>query len=692
VASGQGTGVVVATGRDTELGRISGLLAGVAVLRTPLLEEVDRFARRVSLAVLVLGLATFAFGWGLRGYGVGEMFLVTVGMAVAAIPEGLPAILSITLAIGVRRMAGRNAIIRRLPAVDTLGAVDVICTDKTGTLTRNEMMITDLRLPGGALTVDGSGYAPIGGFQRDGAVAPPDSIGGLEDLARCAVLCNDAHLDHRDGAWRPVGDPIEGALLALAGKAGLNAQVESAERPRADVLPFESEHRFMATLHHVHGGGALVLLKGAPEVVIGRCVTAGAQPIDRESWMVQVEQLARQGRRVLALAARSLPEAPTELTFAGTAAGFDLLGLVGAIDPPRDEAIAAVAECQQAGIRVKMITGDHAATAEAIARDLGIGQGQPALTGTAIDALDEAGLARAVEVSDVFARVSPEHKLRIVQALQANGRTIAMTGDGVNDAPALKRAHIGIAMGERGTEVAKQAADMVLADDNFASIAVAVREGRTVFDNLRKAILFILPTNGGQALVILAALLSGLTLPLTPVQILWVNLVTAVTLALALGFEPAEHDLMRRPPRPTHASLLPALFIWRLVLVSVLMSAGALGIFTWLEMAGRPLEEARTAAVTTLVAIETLYLLNTRSIIGPVVGRRRPPSNRWVWSAIGTMIVLQALYIYLPWSQRWFHTAPPDGATWVAILAIAGAIFIAVEVEKALLRTRRRHW
>lgn len=686
VTSGQGTGVVVATGLHTELGRISGMLADVTMLRTPLLDQIDRFARHTSLGVLVLALATFAFGWGVRDFSVGEMFLVTVGVAVAAIPEGLPAILSITLAIGVQRMAKHNAIIRRLPAVDTLGAVDVICTDKTGTLTRNEMMITDLWLPTGAVQVDGSGYAPTGGFRRAEATLPAEEVAGLNNLAQCAVLCNDARLDHQDGLWRPVGDPIEAALLALAGKAGVVSDVEAGQLPRADVIPFESEHRFMATLHHVHSGGAVILLKGAPEVVIDRCATVGGQPLNRDEWMPRIDGLARQGRRVLALAAKRLPEAPTELTFDHVSEGLDLLGLVGAIDPPREEAIAAVAECQEAGIRVKMITGDHGATAEAIARELGIGHGQPALTGVAIDALDEPALVHAVDTSDVFARVSPEHKLRIVQALQSNGRTIAMTGDGVNDAPALKRAHIGVAMGDRGTEVAKQAADMVLADDNFASIAVAVREGRTVFDNLRKAILFILPTNGGQVMVILTALVLGMNLPLTPVQILWVNLVTAVTLALALAFEPGERDLMKRPPRPTNAPLLPALFLWRIALVSVLMSAGSLGIYVWLESLSRSIDEARTAAVTTLVAIEVLYLFNTRSISGPALGRNRPPANRWVWVAVGTMIVLQLLYIYLPWSQKLFHTTALDGLTWAVILLMAGATFTIVEVEKLVLR------
>jgi len=691
VATGQGTGVAVATGAASELGRIGQMLANVVNLKTPLLIQVDRFGRIVSIVVVVLALLAFLLGWLVRDYAVGEMFLIAVSLAVAAIPEGLPAILSITLAIGVQRMAARKAIIRRLHAVDTLGAVDVICSDKTGTLTRNEMMVADVVLPDGAnpaapVQVDGEGYTPTGTFRRSDASIEPGDIPGLLDLARCGSRCSDARLEQDDQHWTPVGDPIEAALLTLAMKAGLDPKADVEQHPRADVIPFESEHRFMATLHRDHAGGGEAAIKGAPEVILARCVG-----IDVAAWTTAIEDLARRGRRVLALARRRFAELPNELTFSLVEGDLELLGLIGAIDPPRSDAIAAIAECHEAGIRVVMITGDHAITAGAIAHELGL-RAETVLTGVDIDADDDEALKAAVMNCDVYARVSPEHKLRIVTAMQAHGRTIAMTGDGVNDAPALKRAHIGIAMGLKGTEVAKEAADMVLIDDAFASIAAAVREGRTVYDNLRKAILFILPTSGGEALVILAALVLGFALPLSPVQILWVNLVTAVTLALALAFEPGERDLMQRPPRPMRSSLLPPLFLWRIVEVSVLMAAGTFGVFMWLRSAEASLAEAQTAAVNMLVVLETIYLFNARSITGPVLGARRPPKNGWVWIAAASVLSLQIGYTYLPWSQQLFKTAPIDALTWGVIAVTAVAMFVWIETEKALVRRwmRRR--
>ncbi len=687
VASGQGTGVAVATGGATELGRIGQMLTNVVNLKTPLLIQVDRFGHIVSIVVIVLAVLAFVVGWLTRDIAVGDMFMIAVSLAVAAIPEGLPAILSITLAIGVQRMAARKAIIRRLHAVDTLGAVDVICSDKTGTLTRNEMMVADVIVPDGArpgtvIHVDGDGYAPSGAFQRAETTVEPAAIPGLVELARCGSRCNDAQLQQDGRQWTPVGDPIEAALVTLAMKAGLDRTVDAKEHPRADVIPFESEHRFMATLHRDHKGGGEAAMKGAPEVILARC--AG---IDTDAWTAAIADLARRGRRVLALARRRFQELPNELTFTHVESDLELLGLIGAIDPPRSDAVAAIAECHEAGIRVVMITGDHAITAGAIARELGL-QADTVLTGADIDADDEAALASHVTTCDVYARVSPEHKLRIVTAMQACGRTIAMTGDGVNDAPALKRAHIGIAMGLKGTEVAKEASDMVLTDDAFASIAAAVREGRTVYDNLRKAILFILPTSGGQALVILAALILGLALPLSPVQILWVNLVTAVTLALALAFEPGEHDLMQRPPRPMRSSLLPPFFLWRIGEISVLMAAGTLGIFLWLQAGNATVNQSQTAAVNMLVALEAIYLFNARSITGSVLGAHRPPANRWVWIAVVTVAALQIGYTYLPWSQRLFGTESIDATTWGVIAAAAALLFGWVEGEKAIVR----HW
>jgi magnesium-transporting ATPase (P-type) len=536
-------------------------------------------------AILGIAAVTFAFGTLLRGYSAGEMFLAAVGLAVAAIPEGLPAIMTITLAIGVQRMARRNAIIRRLPAVETLGSVTMICSDKTGTLTKNEMTVQRVVTAEQTFEVSGAGYCPHGDFSIDGAEVRACDFPELIEIVRAGLLCNDAILRQQDDVWRLEGDPTEGALLTLAAKAGLDAGFESATLPRTDAIPFESEHRFMATLHHDHGGHGFIYLKGAPERVLAICHReryAGTdRALDRDYWQNRLEQAAAAGQRVLALAFRALESTQGELQFKDIDYGFTLLGLVGIIDPPREEAIIAVRQCQAAGIRVKMITGDHAVTARAIGAQLGIGDGNTALTGVELENLDDETLARRALAIDVFARTNPEHKLRLVQALQANGQIVAMTGDGVNDAPALKKADVGVAMGVKGTEAAKEAAKMVLADDNFASIVHAVEEGRTIYDNLKKAILFILPTNGGEAGVVVTAILFGLTLPITPVQILWVNMITAVTLALALAFEPPEAAVMKRPPRDPQEPLLSGFLVWRIAFVALLLVISVVSLYLW---------------------------------------------------------------------------------------------------------------
>ena len=547
VSFGQGQGLVVGTGQTTEIGRIGTLVGEVQTLATPLTRRLDQFARQITLFILAVGLLAFLYGYFVREMSVLDIFLAVVGLAVAAIPEGLPAVVTIVLAIGTRTMARNRAIVRRLPAVETLGSVTVICSDKTGTLTKNEMTAVRIMLPARTLEVSGAGYAPEGGFHRDGEAVEAAQDAALQELARCALLCNDARLqENAPAGWQLVGDPTEGALLTLAHKAGLDPVEAAAATPRADEIPFESEHRFMATLHHDHAGHAFVLLKGAPERVFDLCVQdAEGQPLDRAAWEARMDDAARAGQRVLALARCDMPAGTTALSMADMTRRFVLLGLVGIIDPPREEAIAAVAECQHAGLRVKMITGDHVVTAAAIGRQLGLNADQ-ALTGEAVALLDEQALQRAALETGVFARASPEHKLRLVAALQAQGELVAMTGDGVNDAPALKAADIGVAMGHKGTDAAREAADLVLTDDNFATIARAVREGRVVFDNIKKSLLFILPTNGGEAGVILLAVFAGLALPVTAGQILWVNMITAVTLSLALAFEPAEPGVMRR--------------------------------------------------------------------------------------------------------------------------------------------------
>ena len=639
VAQGQALGVVVATGDGTELGRIGAMLAEVQTLTTPLLAQMAVFGRWLTVLILALAALTFAYGTFAGGQPWPEMVMAAVGLAVAAIPEGLPAVMTITLAIGVTRMARRNAIIRRLPAVETLGSVGVVCSDKTGTLTRNELTVQTVATIDAGFAVSGIGYSPDGRFLLDGREVAAGENRILAEIARACLLCNDADLQ-RDGSgdWQVAGDPTDGALLALALKAGLDGDAERRHRPRTDVIPFESEHKFMATLHHDHEGHGVIYVKGAPERVVAMCSHAmgpsGPVAIDPDAWHARIEALADGGQRVIAVACRSTLPGSAELDMADVAEGLTLLGLCGLIDPPRDEAIAAVQACRDAGIRVKMITGDHAVTARAIGRSFGLAGDGRAVTGPELDRVSDADLAGVADAYDVFARTTPEHKLRLVKALQSTGHTVAMTGDGVNDAPALKRADVGVAMGRKGTEAAKEAAAMVLADDNFASIAHAVEEGRTVYDNLRKTILFMLPTNGGQALVILVAVLAGYTLPITPVQILWVNMVTAVTLGLALAFEKPEPDIMKRPPRPPREGILPGFLIVRMLLVAVLLLAAGFGVFLYEEARGASLDRARTMAVNALVVGEAFFLLNARAVRNSVLNPQGLFGSRPVWISI----------------------------------------------------------
>ncbi|WP_305042127.1 cation-transporting P-type ATPase [Geoalkalibacter sp.] len=694
VTYGRGTGLVVATGRETEIGRISEMLATVEKLSTPLLRKMDSFARVLTVAIILMAGGTLAFGTLARDYALVDMFLAAVGLVVAAIPEGLPAIITITLAIGVQRMARRNAIIRRLPAVETLGAVTTICSDKTGTLTRNEMMVQTLVCAQGGYELDGSGYDPHGSLLREGQAVEAEEHPPLLEMARVALLCNDALLEERDGHWRVQGDPTEGALLTLGLKLGLEIKAQQEAWPRTDVIPFESEHRFMASLHHDHAGRARIFVKGAPERVLEMCGRqrrgADEEALDRVFWQRAAEELADQGQRVLALALKDFHNGRRDLTFDDVREGLTLLGLVGITDPPRPEAIDAVAQCRAAGIRVKMITGDHARTALAIGARMGIGDGDRAVTGPQLEEASDEQLRRWVREVDIFARSSPEHKLRLVKALQAEGEVAAMTGDGVNDAPALKRADVGVAMGIKGTEVSKEAAEMVLADDNFASIAHAVEEGRTVYDNIRKAIIFILPTNVGEAFVLLAAIALGRTLPITPVQILWVNMITAVTLALSLAFEPPEQDLMRRPPRPPAEPILSLFLGWRLVYVSLILLAGIFGLFIYERAQGAAIEPARTVAVNTLVMFEVFYLLNCRYLHRTVLSREGLLGNPYVLIAIAVVMVFQLLFTYAPPMQLLFATTALDAAAWLRVILVAATVFILVELEKILFRRIHR--
>jgi magnesium-transporting ATPase (P-type) len=683
--AGAATGVVVATAERTALGRITGMVAAVAPPTTPLLGQLDRFGRQLTLVILGVAAATLLFGVLVRGEAVAAMFLAAVGLAVAAIPEGLPAVLTITLAIGVTRMARRQAIIRRLPAVETLGAVTVICSDKTGTLTRNELAVATVYTAGSGYRVDGAGHAPEGAIRRDGRPIDARADVDLADLATAAALCNDAVLREVEGRWQGVGNAMDAALLALAGKAGRGREAMEAVAPRLDALPFDSTRKLMATLHD----GGLIYLKGAPERLLAladRQQRGGVEePVDRALWQGRLASMTQAAERVLAVARRRV--APAGALAAGDLdGGFTLLGLLGLADPPREAAIQAVGRCRQAGITVKMITGDHPATARAIAAAIGLGRVERAVTGPELDELDDAGLASAVAGSDVFARTTPAHKLRLVQALQAMGEVVAMTGDGVNDAPALKRADVGIAMGIKGTEAAKEAAQMVLADDDFASIERAVEEGRTVYDNLRKALVFILPTNAGEALLVLVAVLAGVTLPVTPVQILWVNMVTAVTLGLALSFEPAEADLMRRPPRLRDEPLLSGFLLWRLVLVGVLMVTGGFTLLAVEIGRGMGLEAARTVVVDGIVAIQAAYLLACRRLRAPSLDRALPRRSPALPIAIGLVLLLQLGWTMLPPLQALFQSRSLDAAAWGLVGLTAVLTLLVVETEKLVLR------
>ncbi|WP_275096445.1 cation-transporting P-type ATPase [Sedimenticola hydrogenitrophicus] len=690
VTFGQGTGLVVATGEQSEIGRISTLLAQVEVLNTPLTRQMSQFASRLSMAILAIALFAALFGILVHDNSLEEMFLAAVGLAVAAIPEGLPAIITITLAIGVQRMAGRNAIIRRLPAVETLGSVNVICSDKTGTLTRNEMMVQSLVFAEASLDVEGSGYDPRGGFvDREGTPWDP-AHPLLSTCCRAVVLCNDATMTEKEGRWQLHGDPMEGALVVLGMKGGYDPSQLAEQMPRTDVIPFESEHRFMATLHHDHSGRGCIYIKGASETILPRCTNQysadGPQPIDPLFWDAQTETIAARGQRTLAIAMRPTDAQQRVLNFQDVEGDLTLLGLMGIVDPPRSEAIEAIARCYTAGIQVKMITGDHATTARAIAKSMGIRDADTSLTGAELESMDEERLRERVRDSNIFARTSPEQKLRLVKALQQDGLVVAMTGDGVNDAPALKRADIGVAMGIKGSETAKESAEMVLADDNFASIVKAIEEGRTVYDNIKKSILFILPTNGGEALTILAAIAFGQLLPVTAAQILWVNMITAVTLALSLAFEPAEANIMQRRPRDARDSLLSPFMVWRILYVSVLMVLATFGLFIWEHNAGASIETARTVAVNTLVVAEIFYLLNARYIIASVLNRDGLLGSRYVLLAILIVSLFQMLYTYLPLMQLFFHSAPLPIESWLRIIAAGVLLFFLVELEKHVVR------
>ncbi len=697
VTYGQGTGIVTATGDATEVGRISQLISAAEALATPLTRKISEFSN--VLLYVIMGLAGLTIVVGiLRGQTFLDMFMAAVALAVGAIPEGLPAAVTITLAIGVSRMAKKRAIIRKLPAVETLGSTTVICTDKTGTLTENQMTVQEIMAGGLAYTVGGTGYNPMqGGIDGPEAASGGATSPALLECLRAGLLCNDSRLVEEDGLWQVHGDPTEGALLTSARKGGLGQETLTAS-PRLDTVPFESEHQYMASLHDGGlGAPRLVYLKGAVEAVLARCASqldALGNPVPPGVAEIQsaVEGMAAKGLRVLAMARKEMGPETATIHHADLTTGLVFLGLQGMIDPPRPEAVAAVKICQAAGIRVKMITGDHPLTAVAIARQVGLyslgaAQGAPVLTGADLEKLSDSEFIDRAEDTVVFARATPAQKLRLVEALQARGQVVAMTGDGVNDAPALKRADIGVAMGITGTEVAKEAADMVLTDDNFSSIEAAVEEGRGVFDNLTKFIVWTLPTNLGEGLVILTAIFLGVTLPILPVQILWINMTTAGFLGLALAFEPKEPGIMLRPPRQPNAPILTNSVIFRITLVSLLMLGAAFGLFSWELSVGATLAEARTAAVNAFVMVELFYLFNCRSLEKSVF-QLGFFSNPWVLGGAVTMFLLQLAYTYLPVMNRLFQSAPIDLAVWGRTAAAGLVVFVVIEIEKKLWQKR----
>lgn len=696
VTHGQARGIVVATGDATEVGRISQLIASASELETPLTRKIAAFSH--LLLYLILGLAAVTVAIGLiRGQGMFDMFMAAVALAVGAIPEGLPAAVTITLAIGVSRMARRKAIIRKLPAVETLGSTTVICSDKTGTLTENKMTVQAVLAGGTMYSVSGGGYDPgKGDITHEGNRVEAADHPALFRCLLAGVVCNDSLLKENGGIWQVQGDPTEGALLAAAGKGGLELDIDRHRLQRLDTLPFDSGRKYMATL--VRGdedGTGTLFVKGGVEVMLEACTQqldgSGKEvSIDAAEIHGQVEKMAADGLRVLAFAMKKEDTESDRIDPEKTLSGLTFLGLQGMMDPPRQEAFEAVETCQRAGILVKMITGDHALTAKAIAGRLGIidsgsedRERRGIITGSELAKVSDEDLADVAHNTSVFARTTPEQKLRLVMALQGRNHVVAMTGDGVNDAPALKRADIGVAMGVNGTEVAKEAAAMVLTDDNFSSIEAAVEEGRGVFDNLTKYIVWTLPTNIGEGLVIIAAIFLGITLPILPVQILWINMTTAGFLGLMLAFEPKEPGIMLRPPRHPDTPILTRQLSIRIALVGLLLLISTFILFHIELRQGATLEQARTVAVNTFVVVELFYLFNCRSLT-------KSPfalgffTNLWVMGGAGLMLLIQLVYTYLPVMNRLFQSAPISGRAWLYIACAGLLSSLVVEVEKKL--------
>ena len=694
VASGTAKGIVVETGLRTELGKINRMLSETAQTETPLTRSIAKVAKTLTIVIVIVSVILFAVAL-LRGYPVADAVLAAITLAVAAIPEGIPAIITIALAIGVRRMAAQRAVIRHLPAVEALGSTTVICSDKTGTITRNEMTVRQLWTPDYNIHLNGVGYGPDGSLKKENQLVkelPPE----ISDLLTAGVLCNDAYLKSQNGKWGIEGDPTEGALLTSALKAGLDIDSIRDSIRRLDSIPFESEYKFMATLNDLEGTKTLYV-KGAPEVIISKCAL---EPDQKETVRQATNSLAQEGMRVLAFAKKKLQPHIQSISFDSVKQDLTFIGLQALIDPPREEVKVAIQKCHSAGIKVKMITGDHQTTAAAIGKYLGIMSDQGPVPGNQLESLSEESLAETSAKVNIFSRVAPEHKLKLVSGLQKKGEIVAMTGDGVNDAPALKKADIGVAMGITGTDVSKDAADIILTDDNFATIVSAVEEGRRVYDNLIKSLAFVLPTNVGEALILLVAVASfpivdGIPLlPMSPVQILWINLVATVSLALPLAFETKERNIMNRPPRKPNEPLLNPFVIFRTILVAVIITLTGIGLFLKEfsnamdagVMSSDALSEAQTMAVTSIVFLQIFYMLNCRSLRESIfnIGVFANPT---VFLGIGILLALQLSYVHLPFMNRLFGSSALSLQSW-AVSALCGAIVLPVITVEKIIRKK----
>jgi len=696
VTGGRGLAVVVETGARTQMGRIASEVSETGREKTPLQKRMSRLGLVLGIAGVALGGAVFALGL-VRGRGVVEMLLFSVAVAVSAIPEGLPAVISVTLALGVRRMADRGAIIRRLPAVETLGSTTVICTDKTGTLTMNQMTVERLWAGGRRFRVTGEGYEAEGRILDDGDEPVEDLPGPLELLLRIGALCNNAELAEGENGRRVDGDPSEGALLVLTRKAGLEPEDLAERYPRRHEIPFSSDARYMATVHDTPDGGRWLLVKGAPERVLSFCsrVLMDDKPREmddelRRKIAAKSEALAGEAYRVLACGFKEVPRDADKPPREEAERGLTFVGLWGMMDPPRGETMQAVADTAEAGIRTVLITGDHATTALAVARKVGITKAEKALSADDVERLEKRPLAeRAIETA-VIARVAPKHKLKITEALKDAGHVVAMTGDGVNDAPALKGADIGVAMGKSGTEVAKEAADMVLTDDNFATIVHAVEEGRTIYLNLQRVVFFLLATNLGEVLTLIMALILGLDLPLTAVMILWINLVTDGACTIPLGLEPRHQDVLKHPPRDPRAPILGRPMILRVAVLTPLMAIGTLGLFAWYQEGGRGLAYSRSVAFAVLAAFQWFQAFNARSHYLSIL-KIGLVANRWLLLGVGMAAALQIIVIQTPLGQSLFGTAPLSWTAWLLVVGVAASIWAADEILKALGAYGRPH-